>query len=55
MNPLRQLLRFGADNRAVTALEYGVIGVVIAVVVAGGYTQIGNHLSTMVSAANAGW
>jgi Flp pilus assembly pilin Flp len=55
MNPLRQLLRLGADDRAVTALEYGIIGVLIAVVVAGGYTQIGNRLSAMVSATNTGW
>ena len=55
MNTLQRLLQFAADNRAVTALEYGIIGVLVAVVVAGGYTQIGNHLSAMVSATNTGW
>jgi pilus assembly protein Flp/PilA len=34
------------DKRAVTALEYGMIAALIALVVIGGFTAIGTKLST---------
>ena len=33
-----------ADRRAVTAMEYGLIAALIAVVIIGGVTQLGNRL-----------
>jgi Flp pilus assembly pilin Flp len=51
MSTLRQLL----NERAVTAIEYGVIGVAVAAVVVAGFTSIGGHLSGMVTTANALW
>jgi pilus assembly protein Flp/PilA len=37
------------DKRAVTALEYGMIAALIALVVIGGFTTIGTKLSTTLS------
>jgi pilus assembly protein Flp/PilA len=45
MNMIRKLLTFNADKRAVTALEYGMIAALIAVVVIGGFTTLGGKLS----------
>jgi len=39
-------LGFKSDNRGVTALEYGLIAALIALVVVGGVTSIGTKLST---------
>lgn len=33
------------DRRAVTAMEYGLIAALVAVVVIGGLTSVGTHLS----------
>jgi Flp pilus assembly pilin Flp len=52
MGTLRQRLRFSSDRRAVTAIEYAIIGVVIAVVSVSGFTNLGSHISAMVSAAD---
>jgi pilus assembly protein Flp/PilA len=49
MNMIRKLLKFNADTRAVTALEYGMIAALIAVVCIGGYTSIGHSLSGTLS------
>jgi pilus assembly protein Flp/PilA len=53
MEIIKQLLNLNADKRAVTALEYGMIAALIAVVVVGGFTTLGTHLSTVVSTINA--
>jgi pilus assembly protein Flp/PilA len=45
MNMIRKLLKFNADKRAVTALEYGMIAALIAVVCIGGFASIGTKLS----------
>jgi pilus assembly protein Flp/PilA len=37
--------RFGADRRAVTAMEYGVIAALVAVVIIGAVTSVGTALS----------
>lgn len=46
MNYVRKLLKLNSDTRAVTALEYGMIAALIAVVVIGGFRTLGNSLST---------
>ncbi|MBV9550144.1 MAG: Flp family type IVb pilin [Alphaproteobacteria bacterium] len=40
------LKRFAADRRGATAIEYGLIAALIAVVVIGALTNIGTNLST---------
>ena len=42
---LRDLLRLSHDNRAVTALEYGLIAALIAVVIIGAVSTLGQSLS----------
>jgi pilus assembly protein Flp/PilA len=37
--------RFGADRRGVTAMEYGVIAALVAVVIIGAVTSVGTALS----------
>jgi pilus assembly protein Flp/PilA len=49
----KNLLKLNSDERGVTALEYGMIAALIAVVVVGGFTTLGTHLSTVVSTINA--
>jgi pilus assembly protein Flp/PilA len=49
----KNLLKLNSDKRGVTALEYGMIAGLIAVVVVGGFTTLGTHLSTVVSQINA--
>ena len=39
-------LELKADRRAVTALEYGLIAALIAVVIIGGVTTLGKNIST---------
>lgn len=41
------LARFASDKRAVTAMEYGLIAALIAVVIITALTTIGTKLSTM--------
>jgi pilus assembly protein Flp/PilA len=54
MEIIKQLLNLNSDKRAVTALEYGMIAALIAVVVIGGFSTLGQHLSTTISTvANA--
>jgi pilus assembly protein Flp/PilA len=43
---MQQLLIFNADKRAVTALEYGLIAALVAVVAVGGFQLLGTSLST---------
>ena len=42
---LRGMLKLPHDNRAVTALEYGLIAALIAVVIIGAVTTLGTSLS----------
>lgn len=37
--------RFSADRRAVTAMEYGLIAALVAVVIIGGLTTLGSKLT----------
>lgn len=54
MNTIRKLLKFNADTRAVTALEYGMIAALVAVVAIGGFKSLGTGLSaTMNSVATS--
>jgi pilus assembly protein Flp/PilA len=47
MEPVRLMLAaLTNDKRAVTALEYGMIAALIALVVIGGFTAIGTNLSS---------
>jgi pilus assembly protein Flp/PilA len=46
MKTIRNLLKLTSDKRAVTALEYGMIAALIAVVCIGGFATIGTKLST---------
>jgi pilus assembly protein Flp/PilA len=52
MEIIKQLLNLNSDKRAVTALEYGMIAALIAVVVVGGFTTLGGHLSAIVNNIN---
>jgi pilus assembly protein Flp/PilA len=49
MNTIRKLLKLNADKRAVTALEYGMIAALIAVVAITGFSTLGTKLSTTLS------
>jgi pilus assembly protein Flp/PilA len=42
--------RFRNDRRAVTAMEYGLIAALIAVVIIGALTTVGSHLSAKFTA-----
>ena len=45
MKLIMQLLSLKADKRGVTALEYGMIAALIAVVCIGGFSLLGTNLS----------
>jgi pilus assembly protein Flp/PilA len=45
----RVALRFKNDTKAVTALEYGMIAALIAVVLITGFATLGNNLSSTLS------
>jgi pilus assembly protein Flp/PilA len=54
MNSIRQAaIRFKNDTKAVTALEYGMIAALIAVVLLTGFATLGNKLSTTLSTISA--
>lgn len=53
MDGIKQLKTLIADKRAVTALEYGMIAALIALVVIAGFTSLGGNISSMLSAVNA--
>lgn len=53
MNMIRKLLKFNSDERAVTALEYGMIAALIAVVAIGGFSTLGKGLSTTLNNVNS--
>jgi pilus assembly protein Flp/PilA len=53
MKTIRNLLKLNSDKRAVTALEYGMIAALIAVVVIGGFTTLGHSLSTTINTVNS--
>jgi pilus assembly protein Flp/PilA len=44
------LLRFGADDSGVTAIEYGLIAGLIAVVIIGAVTTLGTKVSSKLGA-----
>lgn len=44
MNTLKMLLSFAKDRRGVTALEYGMIAALIAAVIIGTVTSVGQKL-----------
>lgn len=46
---LRMALRFKADDRAVTAIEYALIAALIAVVIIGAVTTLGTGVSSTFS------
>lgn len=41
-----KLAQFNADKRAVTAIEYGLIAALIAVVIIAAVSQLGTHISS---------
>lgn len=47
MNHLNQLKRFLQNEEGVTAIEYGLIASLIAVVIIGGVTTVGTKLDTL--------
>ena len=47
---VKTLLRFVRDETAATAIEYGLIAALIAVVIITALTNIGTHLSTKFTA-----
>jgi pilus assembly protein Flp/PilA len=53
MEIIKQLLNLNSDKRAVTALEYGMIAALIAVVVVTGFSNLGTHLSGVITNINA--
>jgi pilus assembly protein Flp/PilA len=54
MNSIQQAaIRFKNDTKAVTALEYGMIAALIAVVLLTGFATLGNKLSTTLSTISA--
>jgi pilus assembly protein Flp/PilA len=53
MNTIRTLLKLNSDKRAVTALEYGMIAALIAVVCIGGFRTLGTGLSTTINSVNS--
>jgi pilus assembly protein Flp/PilA len=52
MEIIKQLLNLNSDKRAVTALEYGMIAALIAVVVVGGFSTLGKTLSGTLDTIN---
>jgi pilus assembly protein Flp/PilA len=52
MEIIKQLLNLNSDKRAVTALEYGMIAALIAVVVVGGFTTLGAGLKDTLTTIN---
>jgi pilus assembly protein Flp/PilA len=49
----RMLVLLKTDKRAVTALEYGMIAALIAVVAIGGFSAIGTRLSTTLTTVSS--
>ena len=49
VNYVTALIKLKADRRAVTALEYGLIAALIAVVIIGAVTTLGTNLSGIFS------
>jgi pilus assembly protein Flp/PilA len=49
MKVTTQLWMLGADGRAVTALEYGLIAAVVALVAVGGFQLLGTNLSSTIN------
>jgi pilus assembly protein Flp/PilA len=47
------LASFTTDKRAVTALEYGMIAALIAVIAISGFTGVGKSLSSTLSSVNS--
>jgi pilus assembly protein Flp/PilA len=47
MTSPRILQRFATDTRGVTAIEYGFIAALIAVVIIGAVTAVGDNLNTI--------
>jgi pilus assembly protein Flp/PilA len=45
----KMLSRFGADASGVTAIEYGLIAALIAVIIIGAVTTVGSNLSSTFS------
>jgi pilus assembly protein Flp/PilA len=43
---IKMLLRFVRNNKAATAIEYGLIAALIAVVIITGLNNVGTHLNT---------
>jgi pilus assembly protein Flp/PilA len=61
MSIVNMIKQFGRDEEGVTAIEYGLIAALVAVVIIGGATALGTNLNAMfaflagkISAAMAG-
>jgi pilus assembly protein Flp/PilA len=46
-------MQLSTDRRAVTAIEYGLIASLVAVIIIGGVSAVGTHLSTMFTTLSA--
>jgi Flp pilus assembly pilin Flp len=49
---IKTYLALSADDRAVTALEYGLIAAVIAAVTASAFSGLGSHAKDMLTTVN---
>ena len=49
---VKMLNRLGSDRKGVTALEYGLIAFLIAVVIVTNVTNVGNSLATVFGTVN---
>ncbi len=49
----RSLLRLGADKRGVTALEYGMIAALVAVVAITAFRNLGTNLNTTLTSVGS--
>ena len=52
---MKKLLRFLKDEEGVTAIEYGLIAALIAVVIVAAVTLVGGELKTTFEAVKAGF
>jgi pilus assembly protein Flp/PilA len=50
-----KLLRFARDESGATAIEYGLIAGLIALVIVAGVTLVGTRLSTVFTSVSAGF
>lgn len=51
---MTRLKKFLSNGRGATAVEYGIIAALVAVVAAAGFTAVGNNLNTKIGTNVAG-